>query len=70
MARPAREDENPALWYGTIASGNELMKNAMERDRLGQDVGALRVEMEAAGLMDDFHCIIIRGICNRTFRCT
>jgi nucleoside phosphorylase len=47
-----------------IASGNELMKNVVERDRLGQKFGAKCIEMEAAGLMNDFPCIVIRGICD------
>lgn len=34
------------------------------RDRIGQEFGALCVEMEAAGLMNDFPCIVIRGICD------
>jgi nucleoside phosphorylase len=64
MERKAREDENPAFWYGVIASGNELMKNAAARDKMGREFGALCVEMEAAGLMNDFPCIVIRGICD------
>jgi hypothetical protein len=63
IERPARDDQHPAFWYGVIASGNELMKNATERDRTGQEFGAQCVEMEAAGLMKDFPCMVIRGIC-------
>ena len=61
--RSAREDQRPEVHYGVIASGNELMKNAIERDRLGREFGAKCVEMEAAGLVD-FPCIVIRGICD------
>jgi nucleoside phosphorylase len=64
IQRKAREDQNPAFWYGVIASGNELIKNAAARDRMDRDFGALCVEMEAAGLMNDFPCIVIRGICD------
>ncbi|EXJ82734.1 hypothetical protein A1O3_06549 [Capronia epimyces CBS 606.96] len=64
IARPAHEDANPAFWYGVIASGNELIRNAAARDRLSGELGALCVEMEAAGLMNDFPCIVIRGICD------
>jgi nucleoside phosphorylase len=64
VERPAREDDHPAFWYGVIASGNELIKNAAERERMGRELGALCVEMEAAGLMNDFPCIVIRGICD------
>ncbi|KAI1192144.1 hypothetical protein F5B17DRAFT_437029 [Nemania serpens] len=52
--------------YGLIASGNSVIKNAMFRDKLRKDLGedVLCVEMEAAGLMDNFPCIVIRGICD------
>ena len=30
----------------------------------GADIGALCFEMEAAGLMLDFPCVVIRGICD------
>ncbi|KAK8108443.1 purine and uridine phosphorylase [Apiospora sp. TS-2023a] len=54
--------------YGTIASGNQVIKNAKLRDQLSKDLGGniLCVEMEAAGLMDNFPCIVIRGICDYT----
>ena len=55
---------NPQIHYGTIASGNSLIKDAGERDRLGHEFGAKCVEMEAAGLMNEFPCIIVRGICD------
>ena len=51
--------------YGTIASGNLVMKNGIERDKISQDLGGiLCFEMEAAGLMDNFPCLVIRGICD------
>jgi nucleoside phosphorylase len=50
--------------YGTIASGNQVVKDATVRDQLGREFNALCVEMEAAGLMNDFPCIVIRGICD------
>jgi nucleoside phosphorylase len=64
IVSPDRENDNPVVWYGTIVSGNGLMKHAGETDRLGQEYGALCVEMEAAGLMNDFPCLVIRGICD------
>jgi nucleoside phosphorylase len=52
--------------YGLIASGNHVIKDAQFRDRLNESLGGnvLCVEMEAAGLMNDFPCIVIRGICD------
>jgi nucleoside phosphorylase len=63
IQREARDDQHPVVHYGVIASGNELIKNAAERDRLGEALGAKCVEMEAAGL-NEFPCIVIRGICD------
>lgn len=64
MRRNARGDTSPKAHYGVIASGNRVIKSAAERDRLGRDLQALCVEMEAAGLMNDFPCLVIRGICD------
>ncbi|CZR48608.1 uncharacterized protein FPRO_04068 [Fusarium proliferatum ET1] len=50
--------------YGTIASGSTLMKNAFKRDELAAEANILCFEMEAAGLMDEFQFLIIRGICD------
>ena len=62
--RPARDTDNPILHYGLIASGNQVMKHGRTRDRLAQESNILCFEMEAAGLMDKFPCLIIRGICD------
>ncbi|GAM37811.1 hypothetical protein TCE0_033r08046 [Talaromyces pinophilus] len=57
-------EDNPAVHYGVIASANELMKDALVRDRLSAEEDILCFEMEAAGLMNHFPCIVIRGICD------
>jgi nucleoside phosphorylase len=62
--RDAREDTCPVAHYGNIASGNQVVKSATLRDRLSKDLGVLCFEMEAAGLMQDFPCLVIRGICD------
>ncbi|KAJ5876740.1 hypothetical protein N7455_000205 [Penicillium solitum] len=51
---------------GLIASGNQVIKDAKLRDSIDENLGGkvLCVEMEAAGLMNDFPCIVIRGICD------
>ncbi|KAJ4257904.1 hypothetical protein NW757_003532 [Fusarium falciforme] len=56
--------EKPYIHYGTIASANQLMKNAITRDKLAKERNVLCFEMEAAGLMNDFPCLVIRGICD------
>jgi hypothetical protein len=61
--RDSRENQDPVMHYGLIGSGNRVIKNSHVRDRLvKQDI--LCVEMEAAGVMDNFPCLVIRGICD------
>lgn len=60
----AEDEDNPAVHYGLIASANQLMKNALLRDRLAAEKDILCFEMEAAGLVNHFPCLVIRGICD------
>jgi nucleoside phosphorylase len=62
--RPERESgAEVTIHYGTIASGNQVMKDAAERNRVSAELGGiLCFEMEAAGLMNSFPCLVIRGI--------
>ncbi|KAH8727996.1 ankyrin repeat-containing domain protein [Phaeosphaeriaceae sp. PMI808] len=66
ISRPERaeEEDNPAIHYGLIASANQLMKDALVRDRFAAENDVLCFEMEAAGLMNHFPCLVIRGICD------
>ncbi|KAL3433551.1 purine and uridine phosphorylase [Aspergillus tetrazonus] len=63
--RVSRRDLPPAsrVFYGLIASGNRVIKNAHIRDALAQEAGgAICFEMEAAGVLNQLQCIVIRGI--------
>lgn len=64
--RQPRKSLDPIIHYGTIASGNQVIKDGHERDRIRELIGnSLKcIEMEAAGLMDNFPCLVIRGICD------
>ena len=64
IARSPRASNEPVVHYGLIASGNQLMKDAVIRDRLAAEKDVLCFEMEAAGLMNHFPCLVIRGICD------
>ncbi|EED23250.1 unc-44 ankyrin, putative [Talaromyces stipitatus ATCC 10500] len=67
VPQPDRKTTDPRVHYGIIASGNQLMRDARMRDLLAQeDPGILCFEMEAAGLMDQFPCLVIRGISDYT----
>ncbi|KAI1292579.1 nucleoside phosphorylase domain-containing protein [Xylaria venustula] len=61
-----RKPRDMRVHYGLITSGNRVVKNATFRDNLRRDLGkdVLCIEMEAAGLMDNFPCLVIRGICD------
>ncbi|KAI1105316.1 purine and uridine phosphorylase, partial [Jackrogersella minutella] len=52
--------------YGTIASDNVVMRDAKARDVHSSDenLNILCFEMEAAGLMNNLRCLVIRGICD------
>ncbi|KAE9568203.1 hypothetical protein CGMCC3_g15668 [Colletotrichum fructicola] len=63
IQRDARDDTDPVIHYGTIASGNQVIKHGKTRDQMAKELGALCFEMEAAGLQD-FPCLVIRGICD------
>jgi nucleoside phosphorylase len=62
--RETRLSESPVIHYGLIASGDQVMRHGATRDRLRQELDVLCFEMEAAGLMDSFPCLVIRGICD------
>jgi len=63
--RELREDQEVVVHYGTIASGNQVIKDAMTSDILSSELGGvLCFEMEAAGVMNNFPCLVIRGICD------
>ncbi|KAL1640930.1 hypothetical protein SLS58_006546 [Diplodia intermedia] len=56
----------PVLWFGTIASGNAVVKSARKTAEIVRLAGkdTVCIEMEAAGLMDGFPCLVVRGICD------
>jgi nucleoside phosphorylase len=65
VMRNFRPTADALLYFGTIASGNQVMKDGVTRDRLSAELGGiLCFEMEAAGLMGNFPCLVIRGICD------
>jgi nucleoside phosphorylase len=62
---PRNSDEEVVIHYGTIASGNQVIEDATKRDEISADLdGVLCFEMEAAGLMNSFPCLVVRGICD------
>ncbi|KAF5971110.1 vegetatible incompatibility het-e-1 [Fusarium coicis] len=62
--RSERNTDNPFIYYGTIASGNQVVKSSTVRDKVAQELNAICFEMEAAGLNDICPCLSVRGICD------
>lgn len=65
IPRDPRKNTNPRIHYGTIASGNRLIKDGLRRDEIYHelcDKNVMCFEMEASGLMNNFPCLVIRGV--------
>lgn len=59
---PHSTSVHPKVHYGTILSGNTVIKSKAKRDELRQLYGGIAVEMEAAGMMTRLPVAVIRGI--------
>ncbi|PQE07565.1 Pfs domain protein [Rutstroemia sp. NJR-2017a BBW] len=64
MKRKVRPDSSPVVHYGTIGSADQVMKDSVLRNKWAKERNIICFEMEAAGLMDNFPCLVIRGICD------
>jgi hypothetical protein len=65
VTRPERDKNGPSivLHCGLIASGNQVMRDGVTRDKLSSEFGGVFCfEMEAAGLLNILPCLVIRGI--------
>ncbi|KAI1738088.1 purine and uridine phosphorylase [Xylaria scruposa] len=61
-----QSDRKVIVHYGTIASDSVVMRDAKTRDKhaKNKDLNVLCFEMEAAGLMNNLPCLVIRGVCD------
>ncbi|KAH8797917.1 nucleoside phosphorylase domain-containing protein [Xylogone sp. PMI_703] len=67
LVRKTSRTEDIVVHFGTIASDNQVMRDRIVRDRLSSKLdGMLCFEMEAARLMNNFPCLVIRGISDYT----
>ncbi|KAI1180559.1 nucleoside phosphorylase domain-containing protein [Nemania sp. FL0916] len=65
VRRPRRmRSERTQVWYGSIGSGEKLMRNAARRDQLRDNYNLIGLEMEAAGTMNRIPVGVIRGVCD------
>ncbi|KAM3526723.1 hypothetical protein MY4038_006679 [Beauveria bassiana] len=66
IPRPKRKSTLPAIHYGVILSGNSLVKDAEQRDTIARTTmqDCICYEMEAAVIVSQLPCLVIRGICD------
>ncbi|PNY29059.1 Uncharacterized protein TCAP_01021 [Tolypocladium capitatum] len=64
LKRPPRARAGPTVHWGRVASASQAMRCGTARDQLADELGVLCFEMEAAGLAENFPCLVIRGICD------
>lgn len=65
VSRDERDSDQPVTHRGLILSGGGVIKNPEDRERLRRGYeGAICFEMEAAGIMNEIPCLVIRGICD------
>ncbi|KZM25280.1 uncharacterized protein EKO05_0001793 [Ascochyta rabiei] len=56
--------DEPFVHYGNIASSSQLQISAKERNRIQLEHEVICFEMEAAGVMEEHPCLVVRGICD------
>ncbi|KAI0410232.1 purine and uridine phosphorylase [Xylaria grammica] len=66
VQRSARDGYGDAIrvHFGTIASSNKPMEDALVRDILATETNVLCFETEAYDILNEAPCLLIRGICN------
>ncbi|EAW20293.1 putative monooxygenase [Aspergillus fischeri NRRL 181] len=62
VVRTSVPRNDPVVHYGLIASGNTVVRDAHMRDTMRREHKVVCFDMEAAGLMNNFPCLVIRGI--------
>ncbi|KAL7945743.1 nucleoside phosphorylase domain-containing protein [Trichoderma barbatum] len=59
-----KEAQAPAIFLGSIGSGDTVMRSSEDRDRIAREYDLIAFEMEGAGAWDELPCIVVKGICD------
>ncbi|RHZ59244.1 5'-methylthioadenosine/S-adenosylhomocysteine nucleosidase family protein [Aspergillus thermomutatus] len=62
-ARKRRQDQ-PSIHFGSIASGDAVIKSGQHRDKIAHREGVIAIEMEGAGIWEYLPCIVVKGVCD------
>ncbi|KAF4629121.1 hypothetical protein G7Y89_g9028 [Cudoniella acicularis] len=63
ICRRPRQSSTPKIHYGIIASGKS-MTCGKTRDKVARDNDAICFDTDSADLVENFSCLVIKGICN------
>lgn len=58
------ETPTPFIHFGSIGTGDTVMKSATHRDEIADTENVIAFEMEGAGIWDKFSCLVIKGVCD------
>ncbi|KAM0689975.1 hypothetical protein Q7P36_008742 [Cladosporium allicinum] len=64
VSRPSRTHDRPLIHYGNIAFSDGRVESGAMRDRIAREERILCFDMEPAGVIDAFPCVVILGICD------
>ncbi|OJJ94895.1 hypothetical protein ASPACDRAFT_48344 [Aspergillus aculeatus ATCC 16872] len=61
-----RDESNTTLLlhFGSVASGDQVLKSGQHRDRVAKTKNVIAFEMEGAGAWNYLPCLIIKGVCD------
>ncbi|KAK6521280.1 hypothetical protein TWF506_001503 [Arthrobotrys conoides] len=54
----------PNIYFGSVASGDKVMRSATLRDKISEREAVIAFDMEAVGVWDYLPCILIKGVCD------
>ena len=66
-ARSQRKSGGSIVHYGTVGSADKVVRDPVLRDKLYIEEGVICFDLAAAGLMDGFECLIVRGISGKRY---
>ncbi|KAL3455277.1 hypothetical protein BJX64DRAFT_295203 [Aspergillus heterothallicus] len=52
------------IHFGSVASGDTVMKSGEDRDRTASQHSAIAFEMEGAGVHPNLQCMVVKGVCD------
>jgi nucleoside phosphorylase len=60
--RLTARNPSPRMHFGTLGSGDTVMKSGEHRDKMVERTGIIGFEMEGVGICDSLRCVIIKGV--------